>query len=488
MVRRTAFEFFSRFLSETGADEIWIACSGGLDSMALLRLAQEFVASRRVGLGVIHLNHNLRPEAAADERFVADYALKAELPLVLGQVRDLKNEVSNSNHSLETLARNYRYAFFQRLLKSRPQAVLLTAHNASDQVETIMMNLMRGSGLRGIKGIPGRRGRIGRPLLEVTRARLAEYVSENRISFREDPSNLSLAFSRNRIRHELLPVIRKLGGTGVEERIAGAGLRLASDLKIIDRRLDDLWRETEFINSGIAISRRLLQESEAELRPHFIARMVRRAGAVKQVSAPILSRLAELVGDVGRQQSSHYDLGTGLFFKTSADLVVVGRENCLGEPPFSVPEYQIVLPDYGFFHLPHGLGDLELQPVKAPAVKNFPEVIFERNTTKSKYREFIAVDKLQFPLLLRNRRPGDRFQPLGLDGKSCKLKKFFNAHSLSPYQRSAIPLLWNGDGALIWVVGEHLDHRFKVSSESKKLAALTFLPGSCPEVHPTGNG
>ncbi|MCD6269686.1 MAG: tRNA lysidine(34) synthetase TilS, partial [Deltaproteobacteria bacterium] len=130
MVRRTIFEFFSRFLYETGAVEIWIACSGGLDSMALLKLAQEFVAENRLTLGVIHLNHNLRPDAFADEQFVADYALKSQLPLVLGQVRDLRSKALNSNHSLETLARNYRYAFFQRLLESRSQAVVMTAHNA----------------------------------------------------------------------------------------------------------------------------------------------------------------------------------------------------------------------------------------------------------------------------------------------------------------------------------------------------------------------
>ncbi len=477
MVRRTVFEFFSRFLSETGTDEIWIACSGGLDSMALLHLAQEFVISRRISLGVIHLNHNLRPEAAADEWFVADCAFKAGLPLVLGQARDLRSKAADSGHSLETLARNYRYAFFKRLLKLRQQAVLMTAHNASDQVETILMNLMRGSGLRGIKGIPARRGRIGRPLLEVTRSHLAEYVRENRISFREDPSNLSLEFSRNRIRHELLPVIRNLGGDGVEERIAGAGLRLAADLKIIDCRIDDLWREIEYLDNGIAISRRSLQESEMELRPHFIARMIRRAGAVKQVSAPILNKLSELVGENGKQQLSHYDLGAGLVFKTFAEFVVVGREECLRKLALAVPEYQIVLSDYGFFHLPNGLGDLELQPFKSSAVKIFSKDDCNPDLSGSKCREFITADRLEFPLVLRNRRPGDRFQPLGLDGKSCKLKKFFHARSLSLYQRSAKPLLCNGDGAIIWVVGERLDHRFKVDSQSQSLAALSFFPG-----------
>ncbi|HIE07579.1 MAG TPA: tRNA lysidine(34) synthetase TilS [Desulfarculaceae bacterium] len=476
MVRRTAFEFFSRFLSETGAVEIWIACSGGLDSMALLKLAQEFVAETRLTLGVIHLNHNLRPDAFADEQFVADYALKSQLPLVLGQVRDLRSKALNSNHSLETLARNYRYAFFQRLLASRSQAVIMTAHNASDQVETIMMNLMRGSGLRGIKGIPRQRGRIGRPLLEVTRTRLAEYLHENRIHFREDPSNLSLEFKRNRVRHELLPVIRRLGGSGVEERIAGAGLRLAADLRIIDHRIDDLWPEVEYTNGRIMVSRRLLQELEADLKPHFLGRMIRRAGAVKQVSARVLCELSELIGDSGKHQLSHYDLGSGLVFKTLSDLVVIGQENLVSELTALLPEYQIVLPDYGFCHLPYALGDFKLRQMGVCEVADFSKAGIDGNQAEVSSTEIVDADKLEFPLVLRNYRSGDRFQPLGLNGKSCKLKKFFNAHSFSPYERSSKPLLCNAGGEIIWVVGERIDHRFRVTRKSCNLVELNFLP------------
>ena len=476
MVRRTVFDFLSRFLSETGTDEIWVACSGGLDSMALLKLAQEFVAASRFTLGVIHLNHNLRPDAFTDEQFVADYALESRLPLIIGQVRDLRSEALSSHNSLETQARNCRYAFFQRLLKSRRNAVVVTAHNASDQVETIMMNLMRGSGLRGIKGIPRQRGRIGRPLLEITRTRLADYVRTNRIRFREDPSNLSPEFTRNRIRHELLPVIRRLGGPGVEERIAGAGLRLAADLRIIDHRLDDLWPEVESVEHGFRVSRRLLQECEADLRPHFIGRMIRRAGAVKQVSARVLCELSELIGEPGEQQSCHYDLGSGLVFKAFSGQVLIGRENSLSELPALLPEYQIVLHDYGFCRLPYNLGDFTLRQMEACKVPDFLEGRIDYNSGEGNLSEIIDADKLQFPLTLRNRRSGDIFQPLGLEGKSCKLKKFFNACSISLYERSWKPLLCNGGGEIIWVVGERLDHRFRVTRKNRNLVELNFSP------------
>ncbi|MCK5915536.1 MAG: tRNA lysidine(34) synthetase TilS [Deltaproteobacteria bacterium] len=477
-MRRTVFEPLTQFLAETGADEIWVACSGGLDSMALLALVRDFASERAFSLGVIHLNHNLRSESAADELFVVSEALKADLPLVLGQARNLRAETLKSVHSLETVARNCRYAFFQRLLESRKNALVVTAHNADDQVETMMMNLMRGTGLRGVKGIPQRRGRIGRPLLEVTRARLSSYVAEHKIPYREDPSNNSLEFSRNRVRHELLPIIKSLGGAGVEERIAGAGLRLAADLKIIDRKIDELWRDVNYVNGGIKVSRRLLQQRETEFLPHFLGCMIRRAGAQKQVSARVLDELVKLVGGLGESRQSHYDLGFGLIFKALPEVVFIGHKRALTNPHILVPEYQIVLLDYGLCHLPYGLGEFRLDSPVPPETINYLEKGRVSDRDGATLTEIIDGDKLEFPLTLRNRRPGDRFQPLGLKGRSLKLKKFLNARALSLHERSGKPLLCNRSGEIIWVVGERLDHRFRITRESRKIVKLTYLPSS----------
>jgi len=471
MVYRKVSNFLTRFLSDTGARELWVACSGGLDSMALLALVQEFVTDNQFTIGVIHCNHNLRQESVADEYFVVETVLKSGLPVVVGQARDLKTEVSTTNNSLETAARNYRYALFLRFLKTRPQALLLTAHNATDQVETIMMNLMRGTGLRGVKGIPQRRGRIGRPLLEVTRAQLVDYVVGNNIAYRDDPSNDSLEFSRNRVRHELLPIIRKLGGPGVEERIAGAGLRLAADLRIIDRKIDALWSAVEDVAGGVAVARETLQKLEIECLPHFLARMIRSAGAVKQVPARVLGELAGLVGNPGECRLAHYDLGSGLIFKSLPEVVFIGQESRAAAFA-DFPEYRVELVDYGSYELPYASGTLTITLLNADLGNDVAAI----KCNESRFTEIVDAGKLVFPLVLRNRRPGDSFQPLGLDGGSCKLKKFFNHRVADVNQRSRIPLLCNGTGEIVWVVGERLDHRFRVTGSSK-LAELNYLPG-----------
>ncbi|MEA1922701.1 MAG: tRNA lysidine(34) synthetase TilS [Pseudomonadota bacterium] len=470
MIQQRVAEFLSRFLSETGTAEIWVACSGGLDSMALLSLVREFADRADIPAGVVHLNHGLRSESRDDELFVAAHALNLSLPMVVGQVRNLREQARCQHLSLETAARQVRYAFFQRFLKEREAAVIVTAHNATDQVETILMNLMRGAGLRGVKGIPRRRGRIGRPLLQVTREGLADYVSRNRIAYREDPTNSSLEFSRNRVRHELLPIIRKLGGSGVEERMAGAGLRLAADLTIIDGRLDDLWSQVQPERVGLTVERVLLQKCEIALLPHFLGRMIRRAGAVKQVSSRVLDDLCGLVGSPGERRESRYDLGGGLVFRALPETIFIG----MGEKPRGsdggMPEYQLALPDFGLYPLPNDLGALRIKQISA--IDYLPEL--KKQAEKQRFLEVVDGDQLDFPLQIRNRRPGDRFQPLGLHGRSCKLKNFLADRHLSRFARSALPLLLDQKGRIVWVVGERLDHRFRITAESRSYVELRF--------------
>ncbi len=442
--------------------------------MALLSLVREFAGWAGIPVGVVHFNHGLRPEARDDELFVVTQALKSGLPLVIGQARNLRDAAISDHLSLETAARQVRYAFFQRFLKSREQAAIVTAHNATDQVETILMNLMRGAGLRGIKGIPRRRGRIGRPLLQVTRAELVDYVSRNRIAYREDPSNRSLEFSRNRVRLELLPVIRELGGNGVEERIAGAGLRLAADLKIIDGRLDDFWLQVKPERAGLAVERILLQENEAALLPHILGRMIRRAGAVKQVSARVLDDLCRLVGSPGERRESRYDLGAGLVFRAFPETVFIGMEEKRSRSAggYGQSDYQMVLPDCSLYQLPHNLGTLQIERV----LVNNNLLELKTQTKKQSFLEIVDGDKLLFPLKIRNRRPGDRFQPLGLQGKSCKLKKFMVDRHLSRFKRSVVPVLVDEEEKIVWVVGERLDHRFRITPESRNYVKLHFEP------------
>ena len=462
-------EFCDAFLRDRGAGELWVACSGGLDSLALLELVRDYGEKRRVPVGVLHFNHNLRPGAREDELLVAAKAAGCNLPLVIGQGRDLAGRVRQEKHlSLETVARKARYAFFQRFLKAREKALLLTAHQADDQVETVLMNLMRGTGLRGLKGIPARRGRIGRPLLQTTRAELEAWVAERGLAYREDESNASPRFFRNRVRSELLPVIRRLGGGGVEKRIAGACVRLAADLDFIDRQLEPYLEKIAAVPGGLAISRPLFNTLPEALRPHLLGAMIRRAGGRSQVPARVLDELSRLAS--GRRESV-YDLGAELLFQARPETLFIGRpEAGTGSEVFA---YELKIPGFGLYELPADLGSIEISP---PVEAGFNRIAVEAPTAGPVFEQ-IDGDRLVFPLTLRNRRPGDRFSPLGLEAGRRKLKKFFQEQGISRACRALWPLLVNGDGEIIWVAGLRLGHSFRLRPETRSPVTLKLTPG-----------
>jgi tRNA(Ile)-lysidine synthase len=206
--------------------EIVLAVSGGPDSMAMLHGASRLVArsDRRWQLRVAHLDHALRPESATDAMFVTDAALALDLPCEVRRT-DVSALARAEGRSLEDAAREARYRFLE--LVAAGDALIATAHTADDAAETVLLNLLRGSGLAGARGIPGTRGRIVRPLLAERRAELRLLLDEAGIGYRLDPSNADPAHLRNRVRGELLPLLEQLR-PGAVERI-GAFARLAAD-------------------------------------------------------------------------------------------------------------------------------------------------------------------------------------------------------------------------------------------------------------------
>ena len=242
-----------------------LAVSGGPDSMALLHGAATLVATgaRRWQLRVAHLDHALRPESAADAAFVAEVAASLRIPVTVER-QDVGALARQSRIGIEEAGRHARYAFFDTV--APPDALIATAHTADDAAETVLLNLMRGSGLNGARGIPARRGRLIRPLLGARRAVLRAQLDGAGLAYRLDASNVDPAFLRNRVRAELLPVLEELRPGAVESlsrfaRLAGDDEellhRLAADELVRRRAADGTldWREPP----SAALGRRVLR-------------------------------------------------------------------------------------------------------------------------------------------------------------------------------------------------------------------------------------
>ncbi len=209
-----------------------LAVSGGPDSMALLHGAAQLAPRCGWHLAVAHLDHQLRPESNVDASFVTDAAAALGLACEV-RPTDVAALAAAEGRTLEDAGREARYRFFDEV--TPPDGLVVTAHTADDSAETILLNLVRGSGLAGLRGIPERRGRIVRPLLGMRRAALRAALNEARIRYLDDPSNRELSFARNRIRHEVLPALERINPSAIDALLRFG--RLAAD---DDALLDEL--------------------------------------------------------------------------------------------------------------------------------------------------------------------------------------------------------------------------------------------------------
>jgi len=266
------FDRGMRGLGVTDDMAIVLGVSGGADSMAMLHGASHLVETdtRHWRLMVAHLDHGLRPDSNVDAAFVTDAAAALHLPCEVRRT-DVAALARAEDRSLEDAGREARYRFFEDVAPAG--ALVATAHTADDAAETVLLNLLRGSGLGGVRGIPPRRGRVIRPLLHARRAMLRGMLDKSGIGYRVDPSNDDTAFLRNRVRHELLPMLEDLR-TGAVDRI-GQFARLAADDDALLNELAaaDLARRTENGEidwrdpPSVALGRRMLRLAIGEPPP-----------------------------------------------------------------------------------------------------------------------------------------------------------------------------------------------------------------------------
>ncbi len=189
-------------------DSLLLACSGGVDSMVMLRLFREAAREDGVLLTVGHVNHQLRPESTADEEFLRRYCEEHELSVLIERV-DMAGERDHTGESMEMAARRLRYHHLEEMRKTAGASLICTAHTKSDQAETVLMRVLKGAGLTGLQGIRRQRGCIVRPLLDFSREEIVRFAKDRQVPFREDVSNFDVSIQRNWIRHQLLPQIRE---------------------------------------------------------------------------------------------------------------------------------------------------------------------------------------------------------------------------------------------------------------------------------------
>jgi tRNA(Ile)-lysidine synthase len=411
-----------------------VALSGGADSVALAWIVAELAdAGRCRSAGLIHVHHGLRgADADADEAFCRRLAAELGCPIDVVRV-DVRARVGRTRESLEAAARALRYDAFAAAARRLGASLVATAHTADDQAETVLLRLLRGAGARGLGGIRQRRGPYVRPLLGVRRADLVCYLERRGATFRDDASNRDVSIPRNRLRHELMPVVERLAPGAVAALARTAALAGDDEAYLERRALRAMARASRDGGLDAAAVRQL---------PRALARRVIREAAGRAAPrGPLSAAHVEAVRALAasRRPSARVDLPGLTATREGGSIVFRAPRDPVAARPFrhtlSVPG-QIVIDETGV------AVSASVRSAVAPA----------ELTAGGASLAMVQAGSFEPPLVVRSRLPGDRIRPLGAPGQR-KVQDLLVDRKVPRADRDRVPIVVDAVGQVVWVAG-----------------------------------
>ena len=432
---------FKQFVNQNGLFDLnhslLAAVSGGADSVVMLHL----LAQCQLNVSVAHCNFQLRDaDADGDEEFVRQLAAKYQMPFYSIRFNTLAY-ADEHKLSVEMAARELRYNWFAQLAAEHHFDRILTAHHLNDNIETLLLNLTRGTGINGLTGIAAINSNIARPLLFATRSQIEEYARLNNLAFRTDSTNLSDDYQRNIIRHRVVPVLKELN-PAFEERMSKnfKHIRQAADIynwyvakasaKVLKTDGTQIIIDTE----------KLMQQQFAE-------------AVLYECLKPFgfnSSQTEDIMKNVGQK--------SGSTFHSASHRLLVDRSRIIVEPTVKFDFQPIEIES------PRDIDSLGLTMRVVP-IEDFV-------LDKRPYVACLDLDKLQFPLTIRRWQHGDFFYPIGMS-KAQKLSDFFVNNKVNVFDKERIMVLTSGE-KIAWIIGYRPDNRFKISDKTQRVLVLNF--------------
>lgn len=430
-----------------------VAVSGGVDSMVLLDLFVLLRESWNLRLTVAHVNHLLRgEESLADEEFVRAAAEQRNLPFYSDRV-DTIALARTGRISKQEAAREARYRFFEIVRQKTASDRVATAHQANDNTETILMNVLRGGGVRGLAGIPVYRakGSVVRPLLFAERKDILSHASAYGIPYRNDSSNESTLYTRNYVRQRVVPVMDQEFGGNLTDSLNHFADTVTRFIALLDRFVGQVTDDSiRFTGPDCAVTISSLTRKPRFVQEETILRIMRQLG-IEPHAAKVAGILALCEGQTGRflQLSTRFSV-----HKDRDTLVFVCHQI-----PANTPTPVSIGNEYTFDKFTISVGS------PGPVPRTLP------NDHRS---EFIDAEHIQEPLFVRTWQKGDWFIPLGMRSKK-KLSDFFSDEKVPRTEKSKIPIL-ESNGNIVWVCGKRLDERYKITEKTRSAIRLAYSP------------
>jgi len=436
-------------------DRVLLGISGGIDSTTLLFILLEIQKTSGIELGLAHINHMLRgKESERDEGFVKKLADRFSLPLYVKRV-DVKKIAVEKGLSIQHAGRDVRYHFFCEVTTQHNYNKIAIAHNLDDQIETMLLRALKGTGLRGLSAIPIKRDAIIRPFLNTYRTDITEYADQHAISFVKDSSNDKIAYERNFLRKEILPIMEKLNPLFKEKLFF-----LLRDLTYIDHLFEEksklfLKKHQRNKKGDISLDIESLNKIDDETQFRVISDVIASLEPTFTLLREHVRQIRNILSAKGPNLVA--TLPHGIRIKKIYDRLLFTNK------PLSRPIQETFSLSMGKNILTPFALNLHLSQTRK----------IEKTFSKTKNIAFFDSDKLG-NLSIRTFVNGDSFTPLGMKG-TMKLKDFFIASKIPKEERRIIPLLLS-DNNIIWVLGLRINERFKITQDTRITLKVTATP------------
>ncbi len=454
-------------------DSVIIGVSGGPDSVALLHVLFLIAPRFSLKLGVAHLNHCLRRnDSDKDAQFVELLAKKYDLSFYTHKTDVRKYRIDNKL-SLEEAARRVRYTFLNNVASTMKYNKIAVGHHSDDNAELILMNIFRGSGTKGLSGIPPVRDhKIIRPLITLNRSEIIDFLSQNKIDYITDASNTDTKYFRNRVRHDLIPLLK----TAYNPKISDTLNRLSSIIRSEEEWIDDVvhpfYEKTvlDVQKNYIILSVSMLNRYHPALKRRIIRMTIEKIkGDLRRIRFVNINSAIGLLEK--RPDYGKVDLPDRIRIQRDRDALYVIKEKRILR---DVSEKYGHSDTFAFEYQIEKFESVLIREIGA-AIK-FTEIRMEKVLDyryTGQHTGFFDKETISFPMVIRNFRPGDAFKPLGVGGTQ-KLKKYFIDKKVPRNERIKCPILLSR-GKIIWVVGHRIDESVKVMPSTRNVLKVELL-------------
>jgi tRNA(Ile)-lysidine synthase len=437
MLRKIKNYIHSQKLAASSKSKLIVGLSGGADSVVLLyilhHLGYECLAA--------HCNFHLRgEESQRDEQFAADFAKSLKIPF-LKQDFDTQEIAKKQGISIEMAARDLRYEWFEKLRQEWNAEAIAVAHHQDDSIETLLLNLIRGTGIKGLTGIKPKNGNVIRPLLTISKAEILQFAEEKQISFIVDSSNLQDEYTRNKIRLSLMPLLRTMN-LSIESSLIKTMQNLNETAKIYENHIQESIEK-------------VFDKEQGKINILLL----------KTLPSPE-SVLFELLKEYGFGTDIIKDIASAMNSQSGKEFYAAEYSLLKDRNHFILSTWKKAT-EGKVYHINEDDKQInEVLPIQLSFVKRDSEF----KLIKDKNYAYFDADKLDFPLTIRKWKKGDRFVPFGM---TCfqKLSDYFNNHKFSKIEKENVWLLSSGND-IIWIIGYRTDNRYRINEQTKNVCIL----------------